>query len=341
VIAVTQSLSSTTSTGSGSLKAGSCTTSHGTTTCTFQQVTTTATPSAVTTITIDPLANQTAVATNTQNTIVSTTTKTTTNTCSTGGCTPSTPASGYSGGSPVTCSSNCTSTTATNNLTLAGVPENLNAQVPTFPGTSIPAETMIYVDGSTNISGPASGAAIQNNSMVTLTASGNITQTGNLTYATEPVTTTAVGSTPADSLIAANENMNQVLGLYTAYGQFQLSPSTSGANIETDGTVAMISTNLIGCTNGVSCSNGDIATPGNSVGTWTLVGGKAESAVNGVNMSKSNIYYDQRFKVRSNFAPPWFPQTTILPQDIASTSTVPLVYITPQRTQWVNQTGGQ
>jgi hypothetical protein len=58
-------------------------------------------------------------------------------------------------------------------------------------------------------------------------------------------------------------------------------------------------------------------------------------------MSKSNIYYDQRFKVRQNFAPPWFPQTTILAQDVTTSSKAPLVYITPQRVQWVNQTGGQ
>jgi len=342
VIAVTQTMSSTSSTGSPSMKSGSCTTSHGTTTCTFQQVTTTSTPSTVSTITIDPVADQTKVTTNTQNTIVSTTTNTTTNSCSTNGCTPSTPASGYSGGSPVSCSSSCTSTTATDNLTLTGVPENLNSQAPTFPSTSFPAATMIYVDGSVSVSGPSSGAAIQNNSMVTLTANGNITQTGNLTYATEPVTTSASGSTPADSLIAANENMNQVLGLYTDVGQFQLKAPSSGANMETDGTVAMISTNLTGCSNGVDCSNGDIATVGSySVGTWTLIGGKAESDVNGVSMSKSNIYYDQRFKVRNNFAPPWFPQTTILAQDVVTSSKVPLVYITPQRTQWVNQTGGQ
>jgi hypothetical protein len=201
---------------------------------------------------------------------------------------------------------------------------------------------MIYVDGSVSVSGPSSGAAIQNNSMVTLTANGNITQTGNLTYATEPVTTSASGSTPADSLIAANENMNQVLGLYTDVGQFQLQSPSNGANMETDATVAMISTNLTGCSNGVSCSNGDIATVGaNSVGTWTLIGGKAESAVNGVSMSASNIYYDQRFKVRNNFAPPWFPQTTILAQDVSTGSKATVINVTQQRVQWVNQTGGQ
>jgi Tfp pilus assembly protein PilX len=338
VIAVTQTFGSTTGSPVVS-QSGSTSCSNGTCTANFQQQTTTTTPSTITTITIDPVAGTTKVSTVPSN-ANSTVTATASSSCtySHGSCTPSTPGSGsFHGGS----TSNSTNNGSPVNLTLAGVPQDLNSQAPTYPNTSTPAATMIYVDGAVSVSGPSSGAAIQNNSMVTLVANGNLTQTGNLTYATEPVTTTANGSTPADSLIAANENMNQVLGLYTAVGQFQLSPSSSGANMETDGTVAMISTNLTGCTNGVSCSNGDIGTPGNSVGTWTLIGGKAESAVNGVNMSKSNIYYDQRFKVRTNFAPPWFPQTTILAQDVSNGSTAPIANITQQRVQWVNQTGGQ
>lgn len=230
----------------------------------------------------------------------------------------------------------------THNLTLSGVPEdldNLGQSSLYFPSTSIPAATEVYVNGNVSISGPSSGAAIQNNTQLSLTANGNITQTNNITYATEPVTT----SSPIDGLIVANENMNQVLGLYTAVGQFQLSPSSNNANMETDAVVAMIDPSPTGCnSSGTNCSNGDIATPGNSVKTWTLIGGKSESAVNGVNMSASNIYYDQRFKVRQNFAPPWFPQTTIIPADITGqTSTAPVTYITQQRVQWVNKYGGQ
>ncbi|MDR3677236.1 MAG: hypothetical protein P4N24_17235 [Acidobacteriota bacterium] len=345
VIAVTQTFSSSVATVNGSTSSpssSSCSKVGSTTTCTAvytKSTTTTTTPVTTSTITIDPVAGTTKVATTaaSNQTIVA---NQATTTCSTSGssCSPSTPNSN-------SYSNNTTNNTGVNpnttNLSLAGVPVDLNNQAPTYPNTTTPAATMIYVNDDVSISGPSSGAAIQNNSMVTVVANGNLTQTGNLTYATEPVTTTANGSTPADSLIAANENMNQVLGLYTAVGQFRLNPPTSGGNIETDGTVAMISTSLTGCTNGVSCSNGDIGTPGNSVGTWTLIGGKAESAVNGVNMSSSNIYYDQRFKVRTNFAPPWFPQTTILAQDVSNGSTAPIANITQQRVQWVNQTGGQ
>ena len=254
----------------------------------------------------------------------------------------------------------------TTNLTLSGVPQDVLGSAlpasesaeapPTFPGTTTPAATEIYVDGNVSVTGPSSGAAVQNNSMVAVTANGNITQTGNLLYAEEPVTTSAnqvvTNSSPAccsgdpmDTVIPGytnNQSMNQVLGLYTAVGQFQLSPSSSNANIETDGTIAAITASPTGCTNGAGCSNGDIATPGNSVKTWTNVGGRSESSINTVSISTGNVYYDQRFKTRGNFAPPFFPQTTILAQDVTGASTTaPVVNITQQRVQWVNQTGGQ
>jgi hypothetical protein len=211
-----------------------------TTTCTasFQQQTTTTTPTTYTTITTDPVGNSTAVSSYTQ-TASSTLTQTANNvSCSvsgTGGCSPS---PSFSGGSTSNSSSNGSTTT----LNLTGVFENLT-NTPTQPGT------MIYVDDNVSISGPSSGAAIQNNSMVTLTANGNITQTGNLIYATEPVTTTqnqvvnsnCCNGDPVDTLIPAYQNMNQVLGLFTANGQFQLQAPSNSANMETDASIAMIS----------------------------------------------------------------------------------------------------
>jgi hypothetical protein len=208
---------------------------------------------------------------------------------------------------------------------------------------------MIYVNGDVSVTGPSSGAAIQNNSMVTLTAQGNIQQTGNLLYATEPVTTSAnqvvSGSSPAccngdpvDTLIPQYQNMNQVLGLFTATGQFQLNPSSNGANIETDASVAAIASTQVSC--GSGCTSGMIATPGNSVGTWTNVGGRVESSINGVNINTGNVFYDRRFTARTNFAPPWFPQTSIAAGDITGGSAAN-TYITPSRTQWVSNTGGQ
>jgi hypothetical protein len=67
------------------------------------------------------------------------------------------------------------------------------------------------------------------------------------------------------------------------------------------------------CTPGVvaigSGSSG-FATPGGSIGTWTIVGGRAEDQAHSVNISTGNTYYDRRFA--NNFGPPWFP--TAVPQ---------------------------
>jgi hypothetical protein len=235
-----------------------------------------------------------------------------------------------------------TSNGSTTTLSLSGVPVNVNTSPPT-------PSTMIYVDGTATVTGPTSGAAVQNNSMITLTANGNLQQTGNLLYATEPVTTVAnqvvAGSSPAccsgdpvDTLIPSATNMNQVLGLYTATGQFQLMPASNGGNLETDGSVAAISSTPVSC--GSGCTSGMIATPGNNVGTWTNVGGRVENSINSVNINTGNVFYDRRFTARPGFAPPWFPQTSIAAGDIVAGNGATTI-ISPQRVQWVSTSGGQ
>jgi Tfp pilus assembly protein PilX len=221
-------------------------------------------------------------------------------------------------------------------LVLSGVPQNQLTSPPQ-------AATMVYVNGDVNVSGPSSGAAIQNNSMVNVTANGDITQTNNILYAKEPVTTSAnqivsgsspacCNGTPADTLIPQNQNMNQVLGLFTANGNFVLNPSTSGANIETDASVCMLSQA------GVSNSSiGHMAT-GNSVGAWTNIGGRMENRAASVSMSSSNIYFDRRFQAR-NFAPPWFPSTTVTTNMLSSTITASSSASAPSRTFWQYQAG--
>jgi hypothetical protein len=236
-------------------------------------------------------------------------------------------------------------------LTLTGVPENQNTGALDYPGTNTPAATMVYVNGSASITGPSSGAAVQNNTMLSVTANGNIQQTGNLTYATEPVTTSQNQSVSyattsccngqaADSLIPLPSTAsNQVLGLFTSNGQFQLNPSAgNNANIETDASIAMISQTQRSC--GTNCMTGEFATPGNSVGTWTNIGGRVENSINGVEINTGNVYFDRRFTARTNFAPPWFPATTIAAGDISSSNHATITPTT-QRIQWVSTTGGQ
>ena len=81
-------------------------------------------------------------------------------------------------------------------VVLDGVPSNLNVNPPT-------EAAMVYVNGSITSLAGAGSSSIQNNSAVTVTANGDMTITGNITYATEPVTTTQnqIPGTPADTLI--------------------------------------------------------------------------------------------------------------------------------------------
>ncbi len=224
----------------------------------------------------------------------------------------STTTSGHHGGT----------TTTNSSLSLVGVPQNLTA---TTTGGSATEGAMLYVDGTINsLSGPSSGAAIQDTSAVTITAAEDINITGNLTYATEPVTTTQnqIPSTPADTLIPANNN-GQVLGLFTANGNILFNVPTSGQNLEIDASLAAIS-------NGGS---GAVYNGGNAINTVNIVGGRIANTTNNCNCNQRNIYFDRRFAT-GGFAPPWFPATTVT----VTASTTGTATLSVQRTQWVDVT---
>ncbi len=345
-IQVTQTGNSTTGSASVSQTGStSCNTtgsgSHKTTTCTanFTQSQATTTPTTVTNITIDSSSNVTTSQTYVQSAI-STTSQTASNSCSvsgSGGCTVSAPSFGSCSGWGSSCTTtNTTSNGSATNLTLTGVPTmSTSLGTPstnscTSAASGACAETMIYVDGAPTITGPSSGAAVQNNSMLTVTANGSITQTGNLLYATEPVTTSGSSLDTLNTL--ASSAKYQVLGLFTANGEVIFSPSTS--NLETDASIAVISSSS-SC--GSSC--GKIAT-GNNFNTWTNVGGRAENSINSVGFSTGNVYFDQRYKQWANFAPPWFPQTAIGQEDLTNVLTTSETF-SVQRVQWYSSTGGQ
>jgi len=202
--------------------------------------------------------------------------------------------------------------------TISGVPQNLS-------GASASEAVMLYVDGSINsLSGPSSGSAIANGSAVTIDAGNgnNMTITGNLTYANEPVTLTQnqIPGTPADTLIPAN-NSGQVLGLFTNGGDIQMSVPTSGQNLEIDASIATIK-------NGGS---GGLINTGNSLNTLTIVGGRIQNAIKNINTTTRNVWFDRRF-AQGGFAPPWFPSTTVTP---TNTNSITSVTPTVQRTQWL------
>ena len=128
----------------------------------------------------------------------------------------------------VTLDLTASTTTISNGTTtkvVNGLPQNKN-NIPATEGC------MLFVDGNisgtsgsttTGLSGPSSGAAIQDGSAVTVTAANSISITGNITYKTEPVTLNT-----ADTLVAGGNN-GQVLGIFTATGNVNLAVPTSGS----------------------------------------------------------------------------------------------------------------
>jgi Tfp pilus assembly protein PilX len=186
--------------------------------------------------------------------------------------------------------------------------------------------TMIYVDGNvTSLSGPGNGqAAVQDGAALDVVAANNITVTGDLLYKTRPVTTTQnqIPNTPADTLIPGNDK-GQVLGLYTAKGDIQLDNQQSSSNLEIDASLAAIS----------DSGSGGLVNIGRSISTLTIVGGRIQNEIKNINSSTRNVFFDRRFA--GNFAPPWFPSTTISPSGKSSASTVASV----DRVRWVDQTG--
>jgi len=220
--------------------------------------------------------------------------------------------------------------------TISGVPENLT------PGTTPSPETMVYVNGNigtgnTGLSGPGPGvAAIQNNYEVTVTAAGNITITGDILYATEPVTTTQNQVVPsnlmsagsvccngdaADFLIPlAAANSTQVLGIFTT-GNVQLNNQQSSGNLEIDASVAAFS----------SGGSGGIVNTGNSINTLNIVGGRIQSTIQNIGATTRNVYFDRRFALGS-FGPPWFPTASFTPANESATA----VHTVVQRLQWLD-----
>jgi Tfp pilus assembly protein PilX len=214
-------------------------------------------------------------------------------------------------------------TQGTNSLTLNGVPmDTITAQ----------PSTMVYVEGNVTIHGPGEGqGAVQDNAMITVTAnanaalgqSGDIIATGDVLYKTEPVTI------PADTLISSVTNMNQVLGLYTATGNFITQDTQADQNIEVDGSIATISTS--DSANNCSSGKGGQLSYGH-INTFNNVGGMIQSCIYAADVDTENTWFDRRFTARPNFAPPWFPSTTITQGGPLPTNVTPSI----QRTQWLS-----
>ena len=221
-----------------------------------------------------------------------------------------------------------------------GTTVNLNG-VPTNLVTGLPS-TMLYVDGNiSGLSGPGEGlAAIQDNAMITLTASGNVTATGDVLYKTEPVTYTqnqivpgsnpaCCNGTPMDTLIPSAANMNQVLGIFTATGNFDMSNTQGDQNIQIDGSIATLSQQASSNCNG---AGGGFLNTGSHINTFNNVGGQIQSCIYAADINAENVWFDRRFTARAGFAPPWFPSTSIQQGGPLPTNVITKV----QRVQWLN-----
>lgn len=197
---------------------------------------------------------------------------------------------------------------------LQGVPQQLdpntgNPIIENDPSGNPMSPALVYVNGQiTGMSG-----TIQNDAAITVTAADDISITGDLTYKQQPV------SVPADVLNSSTDA--GVLGIYTN-NNINLYPNSSGSNrgnLTVDASLAAI-----------GGGNSGFETPGNSIGTWTIVGGRSEDHAHGVNINRGNTYYDRRFGT-GTFGPPWFP--TAIPQP-GSTATPPTSGINFVRTWW-------
>ncbi len=201
---------------------------------------------------------------------------------------------------------------------MSGLPTDLNNS----PATE---GCLVYVTGNissntssstpTGLSGPSSGAAVANGSAITIVSGGTIDITGNITYATEPVSLTT-----ADTPVSPAPT--NVLGIYTSGGNVELKPPSNVATMEIDASIATMATG----------QSYGITAVWNTITNVNIVGGRVQNmALNGSSVTARNIYFDQRFA--SGFAPPWFPTTTIT---TTTTNTASPATPTANRTSWVN-----
>lgn len=208
--------------------------------------------------------------------------------------------------------------------TIVGVPQQFDPAT----GADLGYDTMLYVNGSiTSLSGPGEHVpAIQDGTALTITASNNVTITGDLLYKSEPVITGTPSNPvtpghPLDSL--TGNDTQQALGIFTASGNINLANSQSSTNLEIDASLATLSQG----------GSGSLINTGAAIGTLTIVGGRIQNTISNINATQRNVLFDKRFAAGNNFSPPWFPSTGIA----AGTNGASLNQPVLTRLQWLNQ----
>lgn len=214
--------------------------------------------------------------------------------------------SGTSAGT-TTIASGSTSTTYT------GVPMDNSNPNNTRQGVSL------FVNGSINAlhgpaaSGGATGDAISQNTAVTVTATSDITITGDLKYQ-QPVLDNNGNSVSYPS----GTNVTNVLGIFTNAGRVNLNPSSTytAGNLSLTLDAAIATFNEAALNSNSSLSTGTILYTGgtlNSNSRLILRGSRIQSKIDYIGYGSSgagqrNVYFDPRFQ-NGSFAPPFFPVT--------------------------------
>lgn len=226
--------------------------------------------------------------------------------------------------------------------TYPGLPTNVYPVNPSRNPSIQPLTSVsFYVNGSINsMHGPGNGQpAIQDRAAMTITATSNITISGDLTYRTRPITVVpgesqpgVPANSPAGTLIPGNDN-GQALGIFTATGNIMLDVSgIPSGNIEIDASLATLSN---GGTGGVTVA------PGSPYANYILIlGGRIQNQlmVLGNWNTVRNVLFDRRY-ANSAYAPPFFPATsaqfaltTVWDRVSASRPiAVPTSYVVPSR----------
>src|SRR6185369_2136694 len=178
--------------------------------------------------------------------------------------------------------------------TFTGVPTDKSDTAHPQPGVSLYVKGNINslrrgFDSTTgkNVAGLASG------SRITVTAQGDITVTGDLTYASPVV--------DSQGLPVTNYNAIQnVLGLFTNNGNVNLAPnpsynSDSALSLQVHAAIVAFNSDTSDDAGGI---DGSITYTGNTLSStdkWTLVGSRVQAKINNIGYATRNIYFDQRF----------------------------------------------
>lgn len=189
---------------------------------------------------------------------------------------------------------------------------------------------MLFVNGAINslrggTTSSTTKPAIASAAALTITATADITVTGDLKYA-QPV------ANSDGTAVSGIGSITNVLGIFTNDGNVNLAPNTAynsatGSSLSLEMNAAVVSFNANTSNDGGSIKGSIVYTGGTSPGSsdrWRLVGSRVQSKINTIGFTYRDIFFDTRF-AGGTFAPPFFPGTTYALAAVA-TSDAPTIH---------------